>query len=391
MKNQVKRIHSIDIVRGIVMVIMALDHVRDMLHINSITQSPTDLQTTSPILFFTRWITYLCAPAFVFLAGTSAYLSNKKKNNLVDSRNFLLKRGFYLILLEFIVVNFALYFDPAYHTLLFEVIAAIGFGFIILGLLLKASIKTIAIVALVILFCHNLIAFMPFTDGSLLKTIVSLFFSPGAFPLGDGRVFVMAYPPIPWLGIMLLGFASGRFFELSLEKRKKLFVKIGSISLVLFIVLRFVNVYGDPVKWASQKNTVFTFLSFMNVTKYPPSLLFCLVTLGIMFLMLAFAERRSNRIFNILSVYGKVPLFYFLVHFFVIHLLLLGLMFFQGINWSEMDFVSGTFGRPKGVPTGIDLWLIYLIWIIVVVILYKPCVWYGRYKMTHKQWWLKYL
>jgi len=373
------------------MVIMALDHVRDMLHVNSITQSPTDLQTTSPILFFTRWVTYLCAPAFVFLAGTSAYLSNTKKNNVAASRNFLFKRGFYLILLEFIIVNFALYFDPAYHTLLFEVIAAIGFGFIVLGLMLNISIKTIGIVGLVIVFCHNLFSFIPFAEGSVIKTIGSLFFSPGAFPISANRVFVMAYPPIPWLGIMLLGFASGKFFELPTEKRKRLFVRIGSISLVLFILIRFTNIYGDPVKWAYQKNALFTFLSFMNVTKYPPSLLFCLVTLGIMFLMLAFAERPSNRFFNILSVYGKVPLFYFLVHFFIIHLLLLALMFFEGISWSQMDFASGTFGRPKGVPSGVDLWVIYLVWMIVVVILYKPCLWYGRYKMNHKRWWLKYL
>lgn len=140
-----KRISSIDIVRGIVMVIMALDHVRDLMHINSIAQSPTNLETTTPVLFFTRWITYLCAPTFVFLAGTSAYISYRKTNSISQSRSFLLKRGLYLILLELIVVNFALFFDIAYHTILFEVIAAIGFGFIILGLLLKASIKTIAL------------------------------------------------------------------------------------------------------------------------------------------------------------------------------------------------------------------------------------------------------
>ena len=386
-----KRINSIDIVRGIVMVIMALDHVRDMMHITSITQSPTNLETTTPILFFTRWITYLCAPAFVFLAGTSAFISGKKKNNTIVSRNFLLKRGLYLILLEFVVVNFALYFDPGFHTIIFEVIATIGVGFIILGLLLKASLKTIGIIGLVILVCHNLFAFIPFSNGSALKNVVSLFFSPGALPLAAGHVFVMAYPPVPWLGIMLVGFASGKFFELPDEKRRGLFVKIGSVAILLFILIRFINIYGDPAKWSSQKNNLFTFLSFMNVTKYPPSLLFCLVTLGIMFLLLALAEGPSNKIFKVVSVYGKVPLFYFLIHFFLIHFIMLVVMLLQGFSWSQMDFASGTFGRPKDVQSGVELWVIYLIWIAVVIVLYKPCLWYSKYKAAHKQWWLKYM
>jgi len=386
-----KRINSIDIVRGNVMVIMALDHVRDLMHVNSITQSPTNLETTTPMLFFTRWITYLCAPTFVFLAGTSAYISLRKSNSISKTRGFLLKRGLYLIVLEFIVVNFALFFDPAYHTILFEVIAAIGFGFIILGLLLKASYKLIGIIGLVILFGHNLVPFIPLAKNSILRTVLTPFFGPGAFPVFSNRVFIMGYPPIPWLSIMLVGFASGKFFELPDEKRKRLFIKIGLSGLLLFIVLRYINIYGDPVQWASQKTAVFTFLSFMNVTKYPPSLLFCLVTLGIMFLMLAFSEGSTNKLSKIVSVYGKVPLFYFLVHFFIIHFIMLALMFLQGFSWSQLDFASGAFGRPKGVQSGVELWVIYLIWIAVVIMLYKPCLLFGKYKTEHKQWWLKYM
>jgi uncharacterized membrane protein len=231
-----KRKESIDIVRGIVMVIMALDHVRDLIHINSITQSPTNLETTTPILFFTRWITYLCAPTFVFLAGTSAYLSYRKENSISLSRNFLLKRGVYLIFLELIVVNFAIFFDPGFHTILFEVIATIGFGFIILGLLLKASAKTIGITGLVIIFCHNLVPFIPVAENSIVRTVLMLFFSPGAFPVFSNRVFIMGYPPIPWLGIMLAGFASGKLFELEAEKVRSLFIKIGLGALLLFTV-----------------------------------------------------------------------------------------------------------------------------------------------------------
>ena len=373
------------------MVIMALDHVRDLMHVGSITQSPTNLATTTPMLFFTRWITYLCAPTFVFLAGTSAYISFQKGNNLSLSRSFLLKRGFYLILLEFIVVNFILFFDPGYHTILFEVIAALGFGFIMLGLSLKVSVKAIGIIGLVIIFCQTLVSLIPLAENSIAKTILTLLFSPGAFPVFLNRVFVMGYPPIPWLGIMLVGFASGNLFELKDKKRKSLFIKIGMGALFLFIVIRYFNFYGDPVQWSPQKSAVFTFLSFMNVAKYPPSLLFCLVTLGIMFIMLALAEGAKNQLLKIASVYGKVPLFYFLAHFFLIHLIMLAMMFLQGFTCAQLDFASGSFGRPKGVRSGVELWVIYLIWIGVVVILYKPCIWFGKYKTEQKQWWLKYI
>ncbi len=385
-----KRIASIDVVRGIAMIIMALDHVRDLMHVTSITQSPTNLSTTSPLLFFTRWITYLCAPIFVFLAGTSAYLSFKRKEDVAGSRLFLFKRGLWLILLEFTLVNLGLFMDAGFHTFIFEVIAAIGFGFIILGLLLSLPPRVIGIIGLLLLFSHNLFAFIPFAEGSLVKTILSPLFGMAAYPLGGSRVLVIAYPPLPWLGVLLAGFAAGKFFQLAEGKRQRLFLQIGIGALVLFVALRFINIYGDPFPWAVQKDSVYTFLSFFNVTKYPPSLLFCLITLGIMFLLLAAAEKVGKGFEKITSVYGKVPLFYFLVHFYLIHFLLILLLFFQGFHWSQMDFASGTFGRPKGLESGLPLWGVYLIYIFVVVILYKPCVWYGQYKATHKQWWLKY-
>lgn len=386
-----KRIHSIDFTRGLVMIIMALDHVRDMMHIDAMTQSPTNLATTTPALFFTRWITYLCAPIFVFLAGTSAYLSLQKVNDISQSRHFLFKRGLWLILLEFTLVNFGLFFDLGFHSFIFEVIAAIGVGFIILGLLLKASAKIISAIGLLIIFCHDLLPLIPFSEGSVIKAILSPLFSPGAFPLTPRTIFITGYPPIPWLGILLIGLASGKLFALPVEKRIKLFVEIGVFALTLFIALRFINLYGDPVSWSSQKNSIYTFLSFMNITKYPPSLLFTLVTLGIMLLVLAATENVRGRSMQIVTTYGKVPLFYFLVHFYLIHLSMIVLMFIQGFNWDQLDFASGNMGRPKGITSGISLAVVYVVWISVVIILYKPCVWYGRYKSTHNNWWLKYL
>jgi uncharacterized membrane protein len=386
-----KRIYSIDFARGVVMIIMALDHVRDMIHTDSITQSPTNLATTTPALFFTRWITYLCAPTFVFLAGSSAYMSFRKSGNLSATRRFLLKRGLYLVLLEFIVVNLGLFFDLGYHTLIFEVIATIGFGFIVLAFLLHVHPKILALLGLLIIATHNLVPMASASENPLIKFVLIPLFSPGAFPIFSGRILIMAYPPIPWLGIMLTGFACGRFFEMAEAKRKSLFLKIGISALLLFVFVRFINSYGDLVPWSEQKNSVYSFLSFMNVAKYPPSLVFCLVTLGCMFILLWLGEGMKNKIASIASVYGKVPLFYFLVHFFLIHFIMLAIMFLQGFHWSQLDFASGTFGRPKGLQSGLSLGAVYLTWIGVVVVLYKPCKWYGNYKSTNRQWWLKYI
>jgi uncharacterized membrane protein len=385
-----KRIESIDIVRGIVMIIMVLDHVRDLMHVDSITQSPTDLSTTTSLLFFTRWITHLCAPIFVFLAGTSAYIVFKNNNNPAKTRQHLFKRGLWLLLLEFTVVNFAIFFDAGFHTILFGVIATIGFGFIMLGLLLKLSSRQLGIIGLIILFCHNLTALIPFSDNSLIKLILTPFFNPTAIPLFAGKVFVMGYPPIPWLGIMLVGFAAGQFFEWEVAKRKMRFIQLGLGALFLFMLFRFVNIYGDTLPWTSQKTPLFTFLSFMNVTKYPPSLVFCLVTLGVMFLLLAFAEQLHSRFKKVASVYGRVPLFFFVVHFYLVHIITLIMLFLQGFHWDQFAFATGTFGRPKDLDSGLSLGAIYLIWVGVVVALYPLCLWFGKYKAAHSYWWLRY-
>lgn len=382
------RIEKIDIVRGIVMVIMALDHVRDMLHIDAISQSPTDLNTTTPILFFTRWITHLCAPTFVFLAGTSAFLYFSKTKSVTLTRSYLIKRGFILILLEFTVINFGLFFDARFHTLLFQVIATIGFGMIILGLLTPFSPKTLGIIGILIIVLHNLTPLIPFAEGSVIKTIFTPFFSPTAFPLFSGITFIMGYPPVPWLGILLIGYATGKYF---LESSNRVFLKFGIISIGLFLLLRLLNIYGDPVPWSTQKSFVFTLLSFFNISKYPPSLLFSLITLGIMFLLIVFAEKINEKVKHILIIFGKVPLFYFIVHFYLIHIITLAVLFAQGFSWSQLSFASGTFGRPQIIESGISLGWVYLVWTLVVFLMYFPSKWYAAYKATHKYSWLKYI
>ena len=373
------------------MVIMALDHTRDLMHVDSITQSPTDLNTTTPLLFFTRWITYLCAPIFVYLAGTSAYLLVQKRKDIRRSRQFFLTRGLWLILLEFTFVNLGLFFDPGFHTLLFEVIAAIGVGFIVLSLLLRLSAATIGFLGLGILFLHNLFPLIPLEKDSAIQLILSPLFTLTVSKIGASRVFVMAYPPIPWLGILLTGYAGGAFFTEPEESRIRLFLKIGISCLLLFMGLRWLNGYGDPAPWSAQPTLMYTFLSFMNVTKYPPSLLFCLITLGSMFLLLGVTSQRQNQLTEIISTYGRVPLFYFVVHFYLLHAVLLALLLMQGFQWSELNFAAGSFGRLKEIKSGISLGAVYLMWLGIVALLYKPCQWFGHYKAGHTNWWLSYL
>lgn len=378
------RINSIDITRGLVMIIMALDHVRDFMHTTAMNQNPTDLATTTSLLFMTRWITHLCAPTFVFLSGISAYISFKRNNNLSESRSFLLKRGIWLVLLEFTVINFALWFDLHFRFMIMEVISAIGMSFIVLALLSKLSSRTIGIIGLVIIFCHNLLQGITIPANPVAISISSVLYRPFLLEITPGFSIYTAYPLIPWLGIMLTGFASGEFFNMQVEKRKKIFLLTGLVVLSAFIIIRFINIYGDPSGWSSQKSGLFTFLSFLNTTKYPPSLLFTLLFIGLAFIALFASENIKNRLTDIFAVYGRVPLFYFVNHLFFIHSLMFVMLRLQGFGRADLLFGAFNNGRPK-TGGGVELWVIYLIWLSVVVLLYPACKWYGNYKSEHKE------
>jgi uncharacterized membrane protein len=374
-----KRVSSIDTARGLVMIIMALDHVRDFLHTASLTQDPTNLQTTTAILFFTRWITHLCAPAFVFLSGISAFLFFRKNGKLPESRKFFLTRGIWLIFLEFTIVNFALWYDIHFRLLLMEVISAIGLSFIVLSFLLKLPSRIIGLAGIVIIFIHNLLQFIPLPTHPAAVFLTSVLFHPNMMQLTPGTAFFTAYPLVPWLGILLAGFGAGEFFETEPERRKRIFLRTGILALVIFSILRLLNFYGDQIKWTEQATPLFTFLSFFNVTKYPPSLLFTLLFIGLALIVLYFSEKGRNSVTEVLSVYGKVPLFYFIIHLYLIHGLMFIVLYIQGFKNS--DFVFGAFknGRPEA-SNGVSLLAVYLIWIAVVLILYPVCRWYGNYK-----------
>ncbi|MBL7932335.1 MAG: DUF1624 domain-containing protein [Bacteroidia bacterium] len=384
------RIKSIDFVRGLVIVIMAIDHVRDLLHINSFSQDPLDLKTTTPLLFMTRWITHLCAPTFVFLAGTSAYLMSLQQNDLNKTRKFLLTRGLWLILLELTVINLGVWSDFKFRTFLLQVIFAIGSGFCLLALFLKLRIRTLGVLALVIIFSHDLLTGLKIENNQTLEFIRTLFFDRGFFKISEDRGIMVAYAAIPWFGIMLLGFVFGKVFTQSDQQRKKSLLLAGLTTLGLFLLLRSVNIYGDSRHWSVQDSFLYSVFSFIDVSKYPPSLLYTCITLGIMFFALRLADAEDNVFVNFFRTFGKVPMFFYILHWYIVHVSMYIMVFMQGYSGSDIPLGIMQFGRPEGA--GMSLGFVYLYWFFLIVCMYPLCRWYGNYKDSHpSKVWLKYL
>ncbi len=381
-----KRISTIDTVRGLVMVIMALDHLRDLLHIPALTQDPTNLATTTAPIFLTRLVTHLCAPTFVFLAGTSVYLSIRKDGDLradrlADRSRFLLKRGLVLILLEVTVINFAFWTDIQFRSMMLQVIFVIGCGLVLLSWLIRFQARTLLMVGLAIVFLHDLLLFLPpFTDLAA-RLGWSVFVRTDFFPLSPNFALLVGYPIIPWFGIMLLGYGCGPLFTRPVAERKTRLLRFGLGALLLFLTLRFLNSYGDPAPWSVQKSELFTVLSFLNVSKYPPSLLYAALTLGVMFVLLALFDGANNWLSQRLAVYGKVPLFYYLIHWYLVKGAMIVMFLIQGYSMGDMTIGIMSFGRPAGA--GVTLPVVYAIWLALVVALYPLCAWYGRYKAQH--------
>ncbi|PBQ31290.1 hypothetical protein CNR22_05765 [Sphingobacteriaceae bacterium] len=392
MKELIKssRISSIDFMRGLVIVIMAIDHIRDLLHTTSLTNDPLDLATTTPALFMTRWITHLCAPIFVFLGGVSAYLTFINQNDLSKTKGFLRSRGILLMILEVTVVGFGVWFDIYFRTFLFQVIFAIGAGFFILSFLLKIPAKTLGFIGLGIVILHNLTPQVHINKESALGFIWSLLFDRGFFKMGEERGLMIGYAIIPWLGILLCGYGFGQVFTFETKRRSRVLILTALAALFTFIILRFFNVYGDRKPWSLQSTPLNTFFSFIDLTKYPPSLLYACATLSIMFFVLYLVESKDNRFIRIFVVYGRVPMFFYILHWYIIHISMFVMIRLQGVEWAEMPFGIMQFGRPES-GVGLTLPFIYLYWMCLIIFMYPLCRWYGNYKLTHKHIkWLKY-
>lgn len=387
-----KRVESIDVLRGLVMIIMALDHVRDYFHIAANTGDPLDLNTTTPILFFTRWITHFCAPIFVFLSGTSIYLQSLRKTKS-ELTAFLIKRGLWLILLEVGVVTLGWTFDLHYNMLILQVIWAIGISMVLMGCIVRFPFQVVIVTGALIVLLHNLLDF-PERDPNLHAGLFWDLLHHGKFvpyPLVGTHVFLIVYPFLPWTGLMMLGYGFGKIMEI--PDRKKILNILGFSLIGCFVLLRYINVYGDPLPWTVQRNGFYTFLSFINVNKYPPSLLYMCITIGPALLILSFLDSVRNGITEVLKTYGRVAMFYYLLHLFLIHLVAMILFFARGNTMEKA--IAGKANSPFYFVLpgeGYSLPVVYLIWICIVALLYPLCKAYDRYKTNHKEkWWLSYL
>ena len=388
------RIESIDLLRGFAIVIMALDHVRDYFHADYFLFDPTDMQQTNGALFFTRWITNFCAPVFLFLAGTSAFLIGERKTKRQLSA-FLLKRGLWLMLLETVVINFAWSFNPTYPMFRLQVIWALGLSMVFMSALVYLPYKVILALGLIILFGHNLLDNIHATGNTLPDFLWGQLHERKRFAIGN-RIIATGYPILPWLGIMALGYCFGAFYTKKVEAafRKKYLVTLGAVAIALFIVLRGINRYGDMSPWMMQRTTILTICSFFNASKYPPSLMYTLMTLGPALIVLAFIEKPLNKLGKIIIVFGRVPLFFYILHLFLIHALATVAVVLSGRPWTDMISITNLNARdsPWLKGYGFNLGQTYLVWLLVVVLLYPLCKWYDRYKTNHKKkWWLSYL
>lgn len=383
------RIASIDLLRGLVMVIMALDHVRDYFHYDAFFFNPTDLSETNPLLFFTRFITHFCAPVFVFLAGTSAFFVGQRKTQKQLSI-WLLKRGLWLIIVELTIIKFGWLFHLDMSSHLLQVIWALGASMIVLAGFIHLPKKVTIVLCLLGILGHN--AFDGFSPESwnLLWIILHV---QAPFTISN-MTFFNGYPLIPWIFLMPLGYYFGRLYtaDFSQLQRIRILQVLGFSLVTLFLILRLINVYGDPNFWSIQDRPVFTLMSFLNLTKYPPSALYLLITIGPSILFLAFIENWKGRLQGALVVIGRVPMFYYIIHIYIIHMLAMLAAVLTGFSAGDMVADVWINFSPELRGYGFNLGMVYLIWVALVAGLYPVCKWYDHYKRTHRhQWWLSYL
>jgi uncharacterized membrane protein len=398
------RLGSIDLLRGLVMIVMVLDHTRDYVHTGGLVADPTNLATTTPMLFLTRWVTHYCAPIFVFLAGVGAYLQLSRGMTTRDLSRFLVTRGLWLVVLEFTVIRVTTWFNVDYSLLAnFQVIWTLGVSMIVLAALIHLPLGAIAAFGTAMVVGHN--AF----DGirvaswqgpgspvpSVLDKLWILLHQGGEFvPVvgGSGPVVFVVYPLVPWIGVIALGYVCGSLYTLDPGRRQTLLRRIGLALIGAFIVIRATNIYGDPRPWAPQGTLLFSVFSFINTTKYPVSLLYLLMTIGPALLALAWFESRpASRVEQVVTRVGRVPLFFYLWQWPFAHGLavLLSVATGKAIGYYFMNPPAVFAAMPP--DAGFDLPIVYLCWAVIIAVLIPMCLWFARVKASNPAWWLKYL
>ena len=369
------------------MIIMALDHTRDFFSSSRI--DPLDLTQTSTALFLTRWVTHFCAPVFVFLAGTGAFLSTSRGKSKPELAKFLLSRGLWLIFLEFTVVRFGWLFNVDYTLSFGQVIWVIGVSMIALSGLIFLSLRTITMFGIAMIVLHNFLDGITPAQMGLFGWPWQIIHSGGVIVFAPNYYYIALYPLIPWIGVMAVGYAFGSLLVRDEPVRRKWLLRLGIGMILGFIVLRASNIYGDPVQWTTQKNFVFTVLSFIKCEKYPPSLLYLLMTLGPAIALLPLLERMKGKFSAVVITYGRVPMFYYVIHIFLIHSLAVAAAYFSvhTVHFLFSNRPPGTWG----IPFGFGLGVVYLVWLSVVACLYLPCRWFADLKRRNKSVWLSYL
>lgn len=391
--NRAYRLDNIDMLRGLVIVIMAIDHVRDYFMLAA-EQDPMTDPDVSPALFFTRWITHFCAPVFVFLAGTSAGLMLSRKSSK-ELGGFLFKRGCWLIAVEWFLISTAWTFAPGgienvggLVLIPMQVIWAIGASMVILAGFQFLGRKVCLFLGLAILVGHNALDWV-WPSTAILEQGAAWWVqlhSQASYAFGP-FLLVFAYPLLPWIGVILLGFGAAAVFEEAPERRDATLVKIGLAALMAFLLLRAIDLYGDPNPWQFHGQAVRTAIDFLNVTKYPPSLQFLLMTLGPAAILCAYAGRIPDAIKQPLVIFGRVPFAFYVAHLYLIHALSVGLGVLQGFEANEMQTLM--FFYPKGF--GISLLGVYAVWVVVIALLYPFSKWVASVKARRRDWWLSYV
>ena len=367
------------------MILMALDHVRDFF---APGLNPTNLAQTTAPLFLTRWITHFCAPVFFLLTGTGAYLALRRKSRPELSR-FLFTRGLWLIFVELVLLRcLGWQFNFGYRLTMLVVIWALGWAMIVLSALVYLPVAAVTCFGVVMIACHNLLDSVQSSS-----PVWRILHSPGLVWSNPRHVIVVAYPLIPWIGVTAVGYGLGQIYRWDTERRRRFLLRLGIGVTAAFVILRAVNLYGDPYRWSVQKSSIFTILSFLNTTKYPPSLLFLLMTLGPAMVLLWAIDFHTPRLLRPALVFGKVPFFYYALHVIVIHLIALLACYvrYGQVRWM---FESPTPAQyPITPPPGWDcsLPVTYLIWALVVVLLYPLCRWFAGAKQRRADAWLSYL
>jgi uncharacterized membrane protein len=390
-----ERIQSVDALRGAIMIVMALDHVRDYISSAAMAFNPTDLTRTTPAIFFTRWITHFCAPVFAFTAGVGAFFWLRQDRTKSQLSRFLTSRGLWLIVLELTVLRWIVFSQAGIHgqLIILLVIWMLGLSMIVLAGLVHLPARLLLALSLVVIATRNLFdSVAPERFGSA-AWVWNILHQQGVFRV-DGALVLAAYPLIPWFAVMAAGYCFGPVLRWDQARRQRFLVRLGIALSVAFIVIRGINRYGDPFPWTPQRSSLFTVMSFLNCVKYPPSLDFLLMTMGPAFLMLAWLERFHFSENNPLIVFGRVPLFYYVLHLGVAHLLAIFLGFVRYGWQSFLLLPPPSMGGPaKSFPPnfGYNLWMVYAVWTSVVVILYPVCRWYAGVKQRRHDWWLSYL